>query len=69
MLSHLSDLEIAKQSTLRPISEIAEKVGISHEALEPYGHYKGKVDITKLNDLEEKGKSCTCNSFKSNASW
>ncbi len=56
MLSHLSDLEIAKQSTLRPISEIAEKVGISHEALEPYGHYKGKVDITKLNDLEEKGK-------------
>ncbi len=43
MLSHLSDLEIAKQSTLRPISEIAEKVGISHEALEPYGHYKGKV--------------------------
>ena len=30
--------------------------GISHEALEPYGHYKGKVDITKLNDLEEKGK-------------
>ncbi|EZX24394.1 formate-tetrahydrofolate ligase [Staphylococcus aureus C0673] len=56
MLSHLSDLEIAKQSTLRPISEIAEKVGISHETLEPYGHYKGKVDITKLNDLEEKGK-------------
>lgn len=56
MLSHLSDLEIAKQSTLRPISEIAEKVGISHEALEPYGHYKGKVDITKLNNLEEKGK-------------
>lgn len=56
MLSHLSDLEIAKQSTLRPISEIAKKVGISHEALEPYGHYKGKVDITKLNDLEEKGK-------------
>lgn len=56
MLSHLSDLEIAKQSTLRPIIEIAEKVGISHEALEPYGHYKGKVDITKLNNLEEKGK-------------
>lgn len=55
-MSHLSDLEIAKQSTLRPINEIAQKVGIPHEALEPYGHYKGKVDITKLKDIEEKGK-------------
>lgn len=55
-MSHLTDLEIAKQSTLRPISEIAEKVGIPYEALEPYGHYKGKVDITKLKNLKEKGK-------------
>ncbi|MBL0848216.1 formate--tetrahydrofolate ligase [Mammaliicoccus fleurettii] len=55
-MSHLSDLEIAKQSTLRPINEIAEKVGIPHDSLEPYGHYKGKVDITKLKDIKEKGK-------------
>ncbi|MDT3993744.1 formate--tetrahydrofolate ligase, partial [Mammaliicoccus fleurettii] len=54
--SHLSDLEIAKQSTLRPINEIAEKVGIPHDSLEPYGHYKGKVDITKLKDIKEKGQ-------------
>ncbi|WP_239749278.1 formate--tetrahydrofolate ligase [Mammaliicoccus sp. H-M34] len=55
-MSHLSDLEIAKQSTLRPINEIAEKVGIPHDSLEPYGHYKGKVDITKLKDIKEKGQ-------------
>nr|WP_263312986.1 formate--tetrahydrofolate ligase [Mammaliicoccus sp. Marseille-Q6498] len=55
-MSHLSDLDIAKQSTLKPIQEIAEKAGIPIEALEPYGHFKGKVDITKLNDLDEKGK-------------
>lgn len=55
-MSHLSDLEIAKQSTLRPINEIAEKLGIPHDSLEPYGHYKGKVDITKLKDIKEKGK-------------
>ncbi|MEB7807196.1 formate--tetrahydrofolate ligase [Mammaliicoccus fleurettii] len=55
-MSHLSDLEIAKQSTLRPINEIAEKVGIPHDSLEPYGHYKGKVDIKKLKDIKEKGK-------------
>ncbi len=55
-LSHLSDLEIANQSTLKRINEIAEKVGIINEALEPYGHFRGKVDITKLKDKTEKGK-------------
>lgn len=55
-LSHLSDLEIANQSTLKRINEIAEKVGITNEALEPYGHFRGKVDITKLKDITEKGK-------------
>lgn len=55
-LSHLSDLEIANQSTLKRINEIAEKVGITNEALEPYGHFRGKVDITKLKDKTEKGK-------------
>ena len=42
-LSHLSDLEIANQSTLKRINEIAEKVGITNEALEPYGHFRGKL--------------------------
>ncbi|MBW0767816.1 formate--tetrahydrofolate ligase [Mammaliicoccus lentus] len=55
-MSHLSDLEIANQSTLKRINEIAEKVGITNEALEPYGHFRGKVDITKLKDKTEKGK-------------
>ncbi|WP_147640954.1 MULTISPECIES: formate--tetrahydrofolate ligase [Mammaliicoccus] len=55
-MSHLSDLEIANQSTLKRINEIAEKVGITNEALEPYGHFRGKVDITKLKDITEKGK-------------
>lgn len=55
-LSHLSDLEIANQSTLKRINEIAEKVGITNDALEPYGHFRGKVDITKLKDKPEKGK-------------
>ncbi|WP_416350331.1 formate--tetrahydrofolate ligase [Mammaliicoccus lentus] len=55
-MSHLSDLEIANQSTLKRINEIAEKVGIINEALEPYGHFRGKVDITKLKDKTEKGK-------------
>lgn len=55
-MSHLSDLEIANQSTLRPIKEIAEKAGISEEALEQYGHYKAKIDISKIQTQNEKGK-------------
>ncbi|GGI40417.1 formate--tetrahydrofolate ligase [Mammaliicoccus stepanovicii] len=55
-MSHLSDLDIAKQSTLKPISEIAEKAGIPNEAIEPYGHFKGKVNINKLENLDSKGK-------------
>ncbi|HAR6192664.1 TPA: formate--tetrahydrofolate ligase [Staphylococcus pseudintermedius] len=55
-MSHLSDLEIANQSTLRPIKEIGEKAGISEEALEQYGHYKAKIDISKIQTQNGKGK-------------
>ncbi|PTG83122.1 formate--tetrahydrofolate ligase [Staphylococcus chromogenes] len=55
-MSHLSDLEIANQSTLKPISEIAQKAGISEDALEQYGHYKAKFDISKITTKGEKGK-------------
>ena len=44
-MAQLSDLEIANLSKLKPISEIARKVGITEDALEPYGHYKAKIDI------------------------
>ncbi|SCT85901.1 formate--tetrahydrofolate ligase [Staphylococcus xylosus] len=55
-LTHLSDLDIANQSTLKPIGEIAEKVGIPKEALEPYGHYKAKIDINQVQQKNGKGK-------------
>lgn len=55
-LSQLSDLDIANQATLQPIKDIAEKIGISEDALEPYGHYKAKIDINQLKDNGDKGK-------------
>jgi len=55
-LAHLSDLDIANQSTLKPIGEIAEKAGIPAEALEPYGHYKAKIDINQVQQQNGKGK-------------
>ena len=46
----LSDIDIAQAATLMPIMQIAqERLHIPMEALEPYGHYKAKIDLTWLN--------------------
>ena len=46
----LSDIEIAQAATLKPIMQMAqERLHIPLEALEPYGHYKAKIDLTWLN--------------------
>lgn len=55
-MTHLSDLEIANNATLKPITEIAQKVNIDEDALEQYGKYKAKVDINNINKNKEKGK-------------
>ncbi|MDU0462666.1 formate--tetrahydrofolate ligase [Staphylococcus ureilyticus] len=55
-MAHLSDLDIANQSTLQPIGDIAEKVGIPADAIEPYGHYKAKIDINQVKQKDNKGK-------------
>ncbi|GAB4099999.1 formate--tetrahydrofolate ligase [Sinomonas halotolerans] len=44
----LSDLEIARAATLRPIDEIAASAGIPADALELYGRYKAKIDVGRL---------------------
>ena len=46
----LSDIEIAQASTLLPITQLAkDRLGIPAEALEPYGHYKAKIDLGWLD--------------------
>ena len=40
-----SDIEIAQSADLRPITEIAEKVGLGPERIIPYGRYKAKVPL------------------------
>jgi formate--tetrahydrofolate ligase len=44
-----SDIEIAQAATLKPIQEIAEKVGIPSEDLVPYGHDKAKISADFIN--------------------
>lgn len=55
-MTHLSDLDIANQSELKPIGDIAKKAGIPEHALEQYGHYKAKIDINQIQSRDEKGK-------------
>ncbi len=50
----LSDIEIAQAATLRPITEISEKLGIPASELEQYGHYKAKVSLSYVQALEKK---------------
>lgn len=40
----LTDIEIAQQTQLKPIKEIASAIGIKEEELEPYGRYKAKLN-------------------------
>ncbi|WP_223555043.1 formate--tetrahydrofolate ligase [Lysinibacillus sphaericus] len=44
----LTDLEIASQAVMKPITEIAKAAGISEDALEQYGRYKAKIDPSKI---------------------
>ena len=41
----LSDIQISRSAKLQPISAIAARLGLSSEAVEPYGHYKAKLDL------------------------
>jgi len=52
----MTDLTIAKQAAIRPIQEIAQQAGIADDALELYGKYKAKIDITKLPKTTVNGK-------------
>ena len=48
----LTDIEIAQRATLLRIDEVARKLGIPEERLEPYGRYKAKVALDYLTSLE-----------------
>ncbi len=52
----LSDLEIANQAVMKPITEIAKAVGIPEDALEQYGRYKAKIDPLKITAHGEDAK-------------
>ncbi|HIZ43849.1 MAG TPA: formate--tetrahydrofolate ligase [Firmicutes bacterium] len=49
-----SDIEIAQECTMTPITEIAKKAGIEEKYLEQYGKYKAKIDNNMLKETDKK---------------
>lgn len=50
----LSDIEIAQQAELLPIAEVAKKIGIKDDELEPYGRFKAKLNDSLADRLSSK---------------
>ena len=44
-----TDIEISRAANMRPIHEIAARLGIPDEAIEPYGRFKAKISLDWLN--------------------
>ncbi|WAA13270.1 formate--tetrahydrofolate ligase [Fervidibacillus halotolerans] len=49
-----SDLEIAQSATLLPITQVADKIGLTENDMELYGKYKGKIRFEALHALENR---------------
>ena len=50
----LSDIEIANSVQMKPIKEVAEKLGIAEDALSLYGNYKAKISAGQLEAIKDK---------------
>ncbi len=48
----LTDVEIAQNATMEPISQVAKKVGLNEDDLELYGKYKAKISLDAIKKLE-----------------
>ncbi|HMK87398.1 MAG TPA: formate--tetrahydrofolate ligase [Steroidobacteraceae bacterium] len=49
-----SDIEIAQAATMKPIAEIAARLGIPASSVENYGHYKAKISLDFVESLRHK---------------
>ena len=53
-MAYKSDIEIAQETPMLPITEIAKTAGVDEKYLEQYGKYKAKVDYNILRDMADK---------------
>ena len=53
-MAYLTDIEIAQQCKMQPITEIAKSINIDDKYVEQYGKYKAKVDYSLLKESDRK---------------
>ena len=49
----MEDIEIARNTELKEISEITDELDIPNKYVEPYGHYKAKINLDYLNEISD----------------
>ena len=52
-----SDIEIAQEAKMKPITEIAASLGLADEDVIPYGRYKAKINHRLIHKASRQGKS------------
>jgi formate--tetrahydrofolate ligase len=52
----LTDIQISRTAKLQPIAAIARKLDLQADSVEPYGHYKAKIDLASAGLGEARGK-------------
>ena len=55
-----TDIEIAQEAKMKPITEIAAQLGLSDEHVIPYGRYKAKIDHRLIHDAKKAGQADPC---------
>ncbi len=53
-MSYKTDIEIAQECEMRPVTEIARRANIEEKYVEQYGRYKAKIDLSFLNETDRK---------------
>ena len=51
-----SDIEISRAAAIQPIQKVAERAGIPAAAIEPYGRFKAKIELSELGPTNVGGK-------------
>ncbi|MEF8874504.1 MAG: formate--tetrahydrofolate ligase [Candidatus Thermoplasmatota archaeon] len=51
-----SDVEIAQEAELEPIEDVAQKVGLTQEEIEPRGDYEAKLSLEAVKKYKDKGE-------------
>ncbi len=49
-MAYLTDIEIAQQCQMKPITEIAKRAHVDEKYIEQYGKYKAKIDLSLLSE-------------------